>query len=376
MKIAIVHDWLPHWGGAESVLQEILACFPEAHVYTLFNFLDAGALSRLKCAKLETSFIQKLPFARSRFWIYLPLMPYAIEQFDLSGYDVVISSSHNVAKGVITGPDQLHISYVHSPIRYAWDLQHEYLRVSNLARGVRGTLARWIFHYLRIWDSRTANGVDAFVANSQFIARRIWKTYRREATVIHPPVHTEQFAIGSQKEDFYVCVCRMVAYKRVDLIVAAFARMPAKRLIVIGDGPELSSIRSQASSNVQILGHQPDEIVRDHLERACALVFAAEEDFGIVLVEAQACGTPVIAYGRGGARETVVPPNDGDPTGLFFTEQTPQAIVAAVNDFERQRALFRPQTCRDNAERFSAARFRQQFAELVATQLDHSHHRR
>ncbi|KFG93594.1 glycosyl transferase family 1 [Burkholderia paludis] len=374
-RVAIVHDWLVTYAGAERVLEQIVACFPDADLFSLVDFLDDRAFVRGK--PVTTSFIQKLPFARTRYRSYLPLMPLAIEQLDVSDYDLVISSSHAVAKGVLTGPDQVHISYVHSPIRYAWDLQHQYLAQSNLAHGPKSLLARMILHYIRNWDTRTANAVDAFVANSAFIARRIRKVYHRDAAVIFPPVDVDAFSLNVEKEDFYLTASRMVPYKKIDLIVDAFSRTPGRRLVVIGDGPEMQKIRAKAGPNVEIMGYQPFAVLHDRMRRARAFVFAAEEDFGISVVEAQACGTPVIAYGKGGALETVLDPQStAAPTGLFFDEQTPHAIVAAVDDFERAPQRFTPAACRANAERFSADTFRQRFLDYVEAVLPGSTARR
>lgn len=212
-------------------------------------------------------------------------MPFAIEQLDVSKHDIILSSSHAVAKGILTGPDQLHISYVHSPIRYAWDLQHQYLREAGLSRGLKATLARWFLHKIRLWDCRTANGVDHFIANSEFIARRIKKVYGREADVIYPAVDVERFALQTNKQDYYMTASRMVPYKRMDLIVEAFSHMPTRKLVVIGDGPEMNKIKSKATSNIEILGYQPNDVMQKYMSEAKAFVFAAEEDFGITPVE-------------------------------------------------------------------------------------------
>ncbi|MGU7811125.1 glycosyltransferase family 4 protein [Burkholderia sp. AW49-1] len=368
LRVAIVHDWLVTYAGAERVLEQIVACFPDADLFSLVDFLDDRAFVRGK--RVTTSFIQKLPFARTKYRSYLPLMPLAIEQLDVSDYDLVISSSHAVAKGVLTGPDQMHISYVHSPIRYAWDLQHQYLEQSNLTHGPKSLLARMILHYIRNWDTRTANAVDGFVANSAFIARRIRKVYHRDAAVIFPPVDVDGFSLNEAKDDFYLTASRMVPYKKIDLIVEAFSRTPERKLVVIGDGPEMQKIRAKAGPNVEIMGYQPFAVLHDRMRRAKAFVFAAEEDFGISVVEAQACGTPVIAYGKGGALETVLEPRaHANPTGLFFDEQTPHAIVAAVDDFERAPQRFTPHACRANAERFSADTFRRRFLDYVEAAL-------
>lgn len=363
LKVAIVHDWLVVYGGAERVLEQIIDCYPDADLFSLVDFLEDRTCLRGK--RVQTSFLQRMPGARKHYRQYLPLMPLAIEQLNLSGYDLVISSSHAVAKGIMTGPDQLHVSYVHSPIRYAWDLQHEYLQGANLERGVKSALARVILHYMRLWDTRSAQGVDHLMANSRFIARRIRKAYRRDATVINPPVDVESLQMRSEKEAFYVTASRMVPYKRIDLLVKAFSMTPERRLVVIGDGPEFRRIASLAGPNVTLLGHQPFSVLHDHLQRARAFVFAAEEDFGISVVEAQACGTPVIAYGKGGATETVIAPPAASPTGLLFDAQTPASLLAAVDRFERHASLFTAQNCRLNAERYSTSRFRAQFTSQV-----------
>ncbi|ACD16378.1 glycosyltransferase family 4 protein [Paraburkholderia phytofirmans] len=359
VRIAIVHDWLVTYAGAEKVLEQIVACFPDADLFSLVDFLDDRSFLRGKA--VTTSFIQKLPLARTKYRSYLPLMPLAIEQLDVSAYDVVISSSHAVAKGILTGPDQVHISYVHSPIRYAWDLQHQYLKQSKLTNGPKSAMARLILHYMRNWDIRTSNAVDGFVANSEFIARRIKKVYQRDAQVIFPPVDVEAFALCTDKEDFYLTASRMVPYKKIDLIVEAFARMPQRKLVVIGDGPDMQKIRAKAGPNVEIMGYQPFKMLKEKMSRAKAFVFAAEEDFGISVVEAQACGTPVIAYGKGGALETVRDLSEPRPTGMFFDDQNVESIIAAVERFDGHVKRFSPLDCRANAEQFSAAHFRERF---------------
>jgi len=359
-RVAVVHDWLVTYAGAERVLEQILMLFPNADVFTLLDLLPPGERDFLRGARVHTSFIQKLPVLRRRHRATLPLMPLAVEQFDLSGYDLVISSSHAVAKGVITGPEQLHVSYCHSPMRYAWDLQHQYLRESGV-RGLRGWLARWFLHQLRIWDIRTSYGVDAFIANSRFVARRVRKTYNRHARVIYPPVNVHRFELRERKDDYYLTASRMVPYKRIPLIVEAFSATPERRLIVIGEGPEMSRVQRVAGSNVQVMGWQPGDVLRDYMQRARAFVFAAEEDFGIAPVEAQACGTPVIAYAGGGVRESVI----ADVTGVFFESQEVDAILEAVARFESARGGFCPRTIRRNAEEFAEEQFRDQFARFV-----------
>ncbi|MDP1639233.1 MAG: glycosyltransferase family 4 protein [Candidatus Nitrotoga sp.] len=370
MKIAVIHDWLTVYAGAERVLEQILLCYPNADLYSVVDFIPSKKRGFLLGKTVTTSFVQNLPFARTQYRQYLSLMPLAIEQFDLSGYDLVLSSSHAVAKGVITGPDQLHISYVNSPMRYAWDLQHQYLKDSGLDRGVKGWVAKWLLHKMRIWDVRTANGVDCFIANSQFIRRRILKTYRRDAAVIHPPVEVSRFSLHENKEDFYLAASRLVPYKKMNLIAEAFTAMPERRLVIIGDGPEMQKVRAKAGPNVTVLGYQTEDVMCDYMQRTKAFVFAAEEDFGITPLEAQACGTPVIAYGKGGVLETIRGLDDEQPTGVFFAEQSIQSIQAAVISFEQEAARILPVSCRNNACRFAPERFR---TELMAFVEDEWH---
>jgi glycosyltransferase involved in cell wall biosynthesis len=365
MRVAIVHDWLYTYAGAEKVLEQLLELYPDADLFSVVDFLPDQQRGFINNKAVNTTFIQKLPFAEKRFQSYLPLMPLAIEQFDLSAYELILSSSYAVAKGVITGPNQLHISYVHSPMRYAWELQHQYLRESGLDRGLVGLFVRYALHRLRLWDVRTANGVDYFTANSAFIARRIWKAYRRKAEVIHPPVDIEAFTLQPNKEEFYLTASRMVPYKRMDLIVDAFAAMPQKRLIVIGAGSEFHKIKNKATKNVEFLGYQPFDVLRDHMQRAKAFVFAAEEDFGIVPVEAQACGTPIIAYRGGGVAETVRGQGAPSPTGVLFDSQSVEAILQAVETFEAISEDFHPSDIRRHAERFGVPRFRRELSGFI-----------
>ncbi|MFQ3623829.1 MAG: glycosyltransferase [Acetobacteraceae bacterium] len=372
MKVAIVHEWLDTYAGSERVLEQMLALWPEADLYALCDFLPASERGFLGGRTPRTSFLQRLPFARRRFRSYLGLMPLAVEGFDLSGYDLVLSSSHAVAKGAITGPGTLHLAYVHSPMRYAWDLQAQYLRESGLDRGLKGAYARWLLHRLRLWDQASAARPDAILANSRYIAERIRKAWRREAEVLHPPVDTEAFTPRMDKEPFYLVASRLAPYKRVDLVAAAFRRMPRRQLVIVGDGPQRAAVRQAAgdAANIVLRGHVPrDELIR-LMRSASACLHAAEEDFGIALVEAQACGTPMIAFGRGGARDIVRTPEESDaPTGLLFDEQSAEAIVSAVERFESDRAAFTPRACRANAERFSIGAFRAGLGAAVARHL-------
>lgn len=358
-RIAIVHDWLPVYGGAERVLEQMLQVYPEADVFSLIDALNDENRKFLKGRPVTTSFVQRLPGGKKYYRHCFPIMPLAIEQFDFSSYDLVISSSYAFAKGIITGPRQLHLCYCHSPIRYAWDLQMQYLKESKLDRGLKSWLVRGLLHMIRVWDHRTAAGVDAFMANSRFIARRIEKVYRRDAAVVYPPVNVERFDVCESKEDFYMVASRLVPYKRVDLVIEAFNAMPEKKLVVIGDGPELPKLRRMAGPNIQVMGWQANDVMRDHLRRAKGFVFGGEEDFGIILLEAQACGTPVIAYGRGGALETVVE----NETGLFFGEQTVESVKQAVAEFETM--AWDPHACRRHSEKFSAQHFRENFHAFV-----------
>jgi glycosyltransferase involved in cell wall biosynthesis len=367
MRVAIVHEWLESYAGSERTLEQLLLTFPDAELFCLVDFLPDNQRHFLHGRTAQTSFIQRLPFAKRRFRSYLPLFPLAIEQFDLSGFDVVISNSHAVAKGVIVGPRQMHISHCCSPMRYAWDLRDEYLREANLTRGLKANIARAVLHYLRIWDAATAQSVDEFIAISHFVAARIKKFYGRSSVIVYPPVDVGGFTLHEQKEDFYLAASRQVPYKRIDVIAEAFRRMPDRKLVIIGDGPQAEKIAeiAKGSPNISLLGYQPFSVMKDHMQRAKAFLFAAKEDFGIIVLEAQACGTPVIAYGEGGALETVVGVGPAR-TGLFFDQQTPEAIIAAVERFEAEKASFKPAACRANAEQFSPDVFRRHIANFVA----------
>ncbi|WOB45110.1 glycosyltransferase family 4 protein [Thermoleptolyngbya oregonensis NK1-22] len=362
MKIAVVHEWLVTYAGSERVCEQMLQLYPEADLFSLVDFLPEDLRFFIQHRPVTTSFLQYLPFANPRFRAYLPLMPLAIERFDLSPYDVVLSSHHAVAKGVMTRADQLHISYVHTPIRYAWEMQQQYFQEARL-RGPKAAIAQGILHYLRLWDVACANRVDHFIANSRFVARRIWKTYRRPAEVIYPPVAVDRFSPAETREDFYFTLSRFVPYKRVDLVVEAFTQLGLP-LVVIGDGSEFRRVAALAGPTVRLLGRQPDDVVRDHMQRCKAFVYPAEEDFGIAMVEAQAAGAPVIGYGRGGAAETVIP----GKTGILLREQTVAAIVEAVRSLEAGNFQFHPDDSRQNAERFSPERFRAELAQFVDQQ--------
>lgn len=372
MRVAIVHDWLYVIGGAEQVLREILQCYPTADVFTLFDLLKPEDRQKLGFEKSHTSFLQKMPMLGKRHRSYLPLMPIAIEQFDLSRYDLVISSSYAVAKGIITGPDQVHVSYVHSPMRYAWDLQHVYLKESGYETGLKGLIARSILHRMRMWDIRTAHGPDAIITNSQFVARRVKKIYGRDASVIYPPVTLSSRTTPLPAGNHFLAASRLVPYKRIEPIVRAFNAMPDLNLVVAGEGPESERLRKLAGPNVNFVGFVPDAELRDLMATARAFVFAAEEDFGIVLVEAQSEGAPVLALGRGGARESIAT-SGRYSTGMFFESADPGAIVDCVRSFIARESTISRQDCRERANFFSAERFRRQLVQAVDEEMERFH---
>ncbi len=362
MKVAIVQEWLVTVGGSDKVVKAILDVFPDADIYTLVAKKEVCDELGIPWEKVHTSFIQKMPLGTKKHRAYLPLFPFAIEQFDLRGYDVVISSSHCVAKGVLTKADQLHICYCHSPIRYCWDMYNEYLEESHLDKGFKSWLVRLMLHPIRQFDAIAGSRVDYYISNSDYVGQRIRKTYRRKATTIHPNIDISNFELCNDKQEYYLASSRLVAYKKIDTIIEAFNQMPDKKLVVIGGGPNLEAYRKLAKDNVTVMGYQPFDVLKDKMQHAKAFVFAADEDFGMIPIEAQSCGTPVIAYGHGGSLETV----NGGKTGLFFYEQTPEAIVEAVNKFEAMGSQpFAPADCRQWAEGFSEERFKREIKEFV-----------
>jgi glycosyltransferase involved in cell wall biosynthesis len=361
MKVALVQDWITTIGGSENVFKEIASYYPDADIYTLVAREETIKKLELTGHKISTSFIQKLPFAKTKYRSYLPLFPMAIEAFDLYNYDLVISSSHAVAKGVLTHSNQIHICYCHSPIRYAWDLHHQYLKETGLNKGIKGFIAKYLLQRIRHWDFISTGRVDYFIANSKYISRRIKKVYGRDSTVIYPNVATEDFTPVYDKQDYYVTCSRFVPYKKIDLIVSAFAQMPDKKLFVIGDGPDFKKVSKLAASNTILLGHQPFDKLKKYLSEAKAFVFAAEEDFGILPVEAQACGTPVIAFKKGGALESVI---DGK-TGIFFDIQSSASIMDAVERFDASSTIFNAEEIVKHANGFSTARFKSEFLNFI-----------
>lgn len=369
MKVAIVHEWLTVIAGSESCFKVFTEIYPEADVFVLVSDEKSVEKLNIDSSRINNSFIQKLPKARTKWKNYLPLFPFAVEQFDLSDYDLIISSSHAVAKGVITNANQIHICYIYSPIRYAWDLYHQYLNEAGLSKGIKGFIAKLILHYIRQWDLGTSNRVDEFIPISNYIEKRVWRTYRRKSyKVIYPPVSTDEFTLNLNKEDFYLTASRQVPYKKIDLIVEAFSKMPNTKLVVIGDGPEAKKIKEKSGSNIQILGYQDFSVLKDYMQRAKAFVFAAEEDFGIIPIEAQACGTPVIAFGSGGSMETVKGKfanqviEDSD-TGVYFKSQTTESIIEAVAFFEDNYSKFNPEKIREFAVTFDRGIFKKNIKE-------------
>jgi glycosyltransferase involved in cell wall biosynthesis len=360
MKIALVHDWITEYGGGEKVFSVICSLYPEADIYTLaYNEMSLEKLN-IPIHRVRASFIQDLPFGKKRYRNYLPLFTKAIESLDLSSYDLIISSSSCIAKGVLTYANQVHICYCHSPVRYGWDLYFQYLnhaglnKMNPIALYVKSTL-----HKLRIWDIISSNRVDYFISNSNYIQQRIFKTYRRDAVTIYPPISIADFDCYYPKENYYFTCSRLVPYKKIDLIVEAFAKMPDRKLVVVGAGPDKAKLEKISTSNIEVLGFQPFSVLKEYMEKAKAFVFAADEDFGMVPVEAQACGTPVIAFGKGGVLETVIE----NETGLFFYEQNVEAIIDAVNRFDKQK--FDYLKIRKHAEQFSEERFKREIQDFV-----------
>lgn len=367
LKYALVHEWLTPkaTGGSELVVQAILNLI-EADLYALIDFESTNPESYLFNRSIGTTFLQAFPKAKLGVQKYLPLLPIAIEQLDLRAYDVILSSSHAVAKGVLTTPHQLHICYCHTPMRYAWDLTLDYLQSSKAGQGIAGLFTRYLLHRLRQWDVISANRVDYFIANSYHTARRIWRCYRRKATVIYPPVQVERFPFEPDKQDFYLTVCRLVSYKKIKLIVQAFNQLK-RPLVIIGTGAELSHIQQLAGSHIKVLGWQPDEIVQQYMADAKAFVYAACEDFGMALVEAMACGTPVIAYAQGGATETVrdLRQYPASGTGVLFPRQTVADLIESVQIFEQLQKNFSSEIAQTHAMQFNAKQFEQNYSKFV-----------
>jgi glycosyltransferase involved in cell wall biosynthesis len=360
VKVAIIHYWLVNMRGGEKVVEALCELFPRAdiftHVYTPENISDT-----INRHTIKTTFIQKLPAAGKKYQAYLPLMPLALEKLDLRPYDLVISSESGPAKGVITRPDAVHLCYCHTPMRYVWDMYHDYFESAGIVTKI---FMPYLMHYLRMWDYASAARVDKFITNSQFVAGRIKKHYRRDAEVIHPPVSTGEFVVSGKQDDFYLMVGQLVRYKRADLAVEAFNRTN-RRLIIIGDGKHRREVEKIAKPNVTFLGRQPSHVIADYYSRCRALIFPGIEDFGIVPVEAMASGRPVIAFRGGGALETVVE----NRTGIFFDEQTPGSLLDAVSRFEKIGHEFNPDEIVRHARIFDNQVFKDKITELVNSMI-------
>lgn len=363
MRIAIVHDWLIHPGGAEKVLKEFLYLLQghDVEVFTLMDFLtDDDRFYYLDGKKTNTSFLQNYSFSKKNYRYFLPLFPNAVEKFDLRDFDVIISSSHSVAKGVKKREGQVHICYCHTPMRYLWDLRKEYMDDYNLNTGLRRLIINNILNSIQKWDLRTSKNVDHFIANSKNIQSRIKQNYNRDSTVIYPPVDNIFYRNIHAPRTHYVTASRMVRYKKMNLIVDAFANLPQHKLIVIGDGPEYNNIASRLTPNIEIIRYETNELLRHYLKRAKAFIFASNEDFGITPVEAMACGTPVIAYGKGGILETVVE----NETGMFYQHQGVKAIIDAVYRFEHKIDSIKAIDCENRAALFSVNSFRKNISQF------------
>ncbi len=354
MKIAIAHDWLTNMGGAEKVIINFKKIYKKAPIYTLV-YNEKNLDKELQNINVRTSFLQNIKDARVNHQKYFPFMPVAWEQFDFNKYDVVLSSSSSCAKGIITSPDTMHICYCHSPMRYGWEFYYEYKK--DVGK-IKKLLLPYLMNYMRIWDVVSSNRVDYFIANSQNVANRIWKHYRREAEVIHPPVKCDYFNISDTDEDYFLIVSRLVPYKKVDLAVKVFNELKLP-LVVIGGGSQYEYLKSIANDNIKILGKQSDEVIKEYYSRCRAFIFPGEEDFGITPLEAQASGRPVIAFGKGGALETVI---DGQ-TGIFFKEQTLESLKKAINKFSK--LSFDKGTIRQHTFKFDEKIFQHKIKEFV-----------
>lgn len=359
MKVALIHDWFNEIGGAEKVVHDILICYPNADVFCVMDFYkDETRKKYLHNKKTTSTFIQKIPFSKKFYRFLFPLFPRAIESLDLSGYDVLISSSSSVAKGIKKHTHQLHICYCHSPMRYAWDLKKEYLRVAL------NPLTRLLLNYfltrLKQWDLKTNNNVDFFIANSEYVKCRIENNYRRNAMVIYPPVHTERFSVQTHKQNYYFTASRLVSYKKTEQIIKAFSKLPHLKLVVAGTGPIKDKLKRMAGSNIEFLGFIPTQELSERIKNAKAFIVNANEDFGITVVEAQACATPILAPYLGGYKETVTP-----RTGIFFESQKSEDIVKVIREFESDKNQFQVRDFQENIKRFDRIVFQSKFKSFV-----------
>lgn len=361
MKVAIVHDWFNEIGGAEKVVKELLVCYPDADLYCLFDFFNDQKRSKyLSNKQTKRTFIQYIPFAKKFYRFLFPFFPKAIEQLDLSGYDLIISSSYCVAKGVKKDKNQLHICYCHSPVRYAWDLKQDYL--NEVKESLTRKLFSFLLERLKNWDKESTYRVDHFIANSQNVASRIQQNYNRTATVIYPPVDIDKFEPEHHKSNYYITVSRLVSYKKTELLIKAFKELPHLKLLVAGAGPTKERLKRMAPENVELLGYIESNKLTQLIKGAKAFVAAANEDFGITIVEAQACGTPVIVPYLGGYKESVT-----NRTGLFFKDQTVESIKNALKEFETGRIIFDPQAFSENIQQFRKERFQEEVKRFIET---------
>ncbi len=373
LKVALVHDWLTGMRGGEKVLEVLCDIFPQSDIYTLLH--NPGSVSpKIEAHRIFTSFVNRLPFKEKRYRHYLPLFPTAIELFNFKAYDLVVSTSHCVAKGIVPPPDTLHISYLHTPMRYVWDMYEEYFGADKLGWFSRKLIPLFA-NYLRMWDVTSSNRVDWFLANSRHVANRIKKYYRREATVIHPPVDTDRFSPGESAGEYFLIVSALVPYKKVDLAIRAFRKMQ-KPLVIVGQGPESERLKALAGPETEFVDWQPPEKLRRYYANCRALIFPGEEDFGIVPVEAMASGKPIIAYGRGGALETIVgynPATGENATGIFFPEQTEESLIRAVEMAEQ--VEWDPHFIARHARQFDRETFRRKMENFIAAKWQAHHHR-
>lgn len=373
MKVAIIHDWLIDFGGAEKVLEELVKCYPTADIHTLFYDEANSNYKFLKKNIHKVSRLNNIPFVKNFYRSLFPLFPYYIEQFDLSDYDLVISSSHSVAKGVITPVESRHICYCHSPARFCWDLYPRYMLDSEIGFGLVGSLKRFLIHRFRMWDVLSSARVDMFIANSEFVSARIKKFYRRDSSVIYPPVSIDQFYVSenSDKNNHFVVCCRLVPYKKINLLIDTFSKhFPDLTLKVIGDGPELKSLKKIAGKNVHLLGYLQSHEVHKTLSQARAFVYAAHEDFGISIIEALASGLPVIAFGKGSSKEILQGVSNDKKCGILFGEQTVESCKSAIEEFLVTEDTFDAQFCRDRAKHFASQNFTHSILEVSNKQPD------
>ncbi|UCE74465.1 MAG: glycosyltransferase [Methanomassiliicoccales archaeon] len=372
MKVALVHDWLTGMRGGERCLEVFCELFPNADLFTLFH-VKGSVSPTVEGMNIATSFLQNFPFLKEKYRFYLPLYPSAIESLNVKEYNLIVSISHSVAKGIVPGSDSLHISYVLTPMRYVWDMYHEYFGNRYVSRLTRTGIAL-LTNYLRSWDVAANNRIDHFICISDHVAKRVKRYYQREGEILHPPVDVGKCHISNKTDDFYLIVSAFAPYKKLDIAIHAFNQLK-KRVVIIGKGQEEKRLKSIANSNIEFLGWQPDEVVAEHYSKCKALIFPGEEDFGITPLEAMASGRPVIAYGKGGVLETVVPLQLGNtgkqnfPTGVFFYEQTVGALIEAVETFESNQDLFDAKKLREHAKKWDRPIFKANIKTCIEKKL-------